>query len=256
MAQYLEYGLGGRVVIVTGAGTGIGEACAIEFAKAGANVALFGRRAEPIERVRDECIKLSSDAIALSVDVSDKDAVNAGVDKVIKKFGKVDVLVNNAGVESPYKPGEVPFDAYFDNMTPDEYLEFFKIHTLGHYLMNLAVIPSMQMNHFGRIVNVTSITAVTGAYSGPAYTASKAGANTQTMAFAKKYGRDNITVNGIMPGMIDTPMKTSSTPEEFEMVARMSTLGRVGDPIDIARVVLFFAQENLYVTGQTLTVSG
>ena len=256
MVQYLDYGFQGRAAIVTGAGTGIGASCAVELAKGGAKVALFGRRTAPIEKVREECQKYTEGAIALSVDVGDKKAVTEGVGEVLKAFGKVDILVNNAGFEAPYKPGEVPFNSYFDNLEPDEYLEFFRIHALGHYLMNLAVIPSMQENHFGRIVNVTSVTAVHAAYSGPAYTGSKAAANTQTLAFAKKYGKDNIIVNAILPGMTNTPMKTSSTPEEFAAVAKASILGRVAEPIDIARVVLFFAQENLFVTGQTLIVSG
>ena len=256
MAKYLEYGFQGRTAIVTGAGTGMGEACAVELAKGGANVALFGRRPEPIERVKEECLKHADSALALSVDVSDKEAVNLGVGKVLEKYGKVDILINNAGVESPVKYGEIPFEVFFDNLEPDEYLRFFKVHALGHYLMNLAVIPSMRLNQFGRIVNITSVTAVGGVYSSPAYTSSKAAANTQTMAFAKKYGRDNIIVNAIMPGMVNTPMKTPSPPEEFEAVARSSTLGRVGEPIDIARVAMFFAQENLFVTGQTLIVSG
>jgi len=254
MAKYLDYGFQGKVAIVTGAGTGMGESCAEELAKGGAKVALFGRRAEKIEKVKEECLKFTDGAIALSVDVSDKESVNEGVDKVIKEFGKVDILINNAGFDTAVNYGEVPFVVAFDNIEPEEYLRYFKVHTLGHYLMNLAVIPSMQKNHFGRIVNITSITAVTASYSGPAYTASKAAANTQTMAFAKKYGKDNIIVNAIMPGMTNTPMKAPSPPEEFEMVAKMSTLGRVAEPIDIARIAMFLAQEDLFITGQILPI--
>ena len=254
--KYLDYGFHGKAAIVTGAGTGMGEACAVELAKGGAKVALFGRRMEPLEKVRKECLEYTDGAIALSVDVSDKDAVEKNVSKVIDEFGKADILINNAGFDSPVKYGEIPFDVAFDNLEPDEYLRFFKVHALGHYLMNLAVIPCMKKNHFGRIVNITSVTAVVGVYGNPAYTGSKAAANCQTMAFAKKYGRDNIIVNGIMPGMVNTPMKAPSPPEEFEAVANASTLGRVGEPIDIARVAMFFAQENLFVTGQTLIVSG
>ena len=256
MKKYLDYGFQGKSAIITGAGTGIGEACALELAKGGVDVALFGRRAAPLEKVKAECLEHKVRALALSVDVSDKKAVNEGVAEVIKEFGKVDILINNAGIESPVKYGEIPFEVYFDNLEPEEYLKFFEIHVLGHYLMNLAVIPSMLKNQFGRIVNITSITATGGAYSSPAYTSSKAAANTQTMAFAKKYGKRNIIVNAIMPGMTNTPMKAPSPPEEFEMVANMSTLGRVAEPIDIARVAMFLAQEHLFLTGQVLTVTG
>jgi NAD(P)-dependent dehydrogenase (short-subunit alcohol dehydrogenase family) len=209
-----------------------------------------------VERVKEECLKYTDKAAALSVDVSDENAVKMGVLKVLDVFGRVDILINNAGVESRLKPGQTFFGDLFDALPPDEYLKFFKIHSLGHYLMNLAVIPNMQKNHFGRIVNVTSVTGVNGAYSTPGYTSSKAAAICQTKAFAKKYGRDNITVNSIAPGMVDTPMKIDATPAEHAFVAEKTPLGRVAQPIDVARVVMFFAQEHLFVTGQNLIVDG
>ena len=254
--QYLDYGLSGKAAIVTGAGTGIGAASAVELSKGGAKVALFGRRTGPLEKVRDECLKYTPDVLALSVDVSDEAAVKEGVGTVIRQFGKADILVNNAGIESRLQPGQSFFEDLFDALGPDDYLKFFKIHALGHYLMNLAVIPSMRENTFGRVVNVTSVTGVNGAYSTPGYTASKAAAICQTKAFAKRYGRYNITFNAIAPGMVDTPMKIDATPEEYQAVAGMTPLGRVAQPIDVARVVLFFAQENLFVSGQNLIVDG
>jgi 3-oxoacyl-[acyl-carrier protein] reductase len=255
MAQYLEYGLDGRGAVVTGAGTGIGASCAVELAKAGVKVALFGRRTGPIEELAAECARYTPGAVALSVDVSDKAAVTSAVQKVKAAFGGIDVLVNNAGIESAYQIGEIPFEVFFD-MEPEEYLRFFKIHTLGHYLMMQAVIPSMQEKNFGRIVNVTSVTGITAGYSTPAYTSSKAAAICQTKSFAKKYGRFNVTVNSISPGMVNTPMKANSSPEEFEMVGRMSPLGRVAEPIDIARLALFLAQEHLFVSGQYIIIDG
>ena len=256
MTDYLDYGFRNRVAIITGAGSGIGESCAVELAKGGAKVALFGRRLNMVERVKEECLSHTDEAIALSVDVSDEHSVKIGVTKVLDHFGKVDILINNAGVESRLKPGQTFFGDLFDALPPDEYLKFFRIHSLGHYLMNLAVIPNMQKNHFGRIVNVTSVTGVNGAYSTPGYTSSKAAAICQTKAFAKKYGKDNITVNSIAPGMVDTPMKIDATPEEYQFVAKKTPLGRVAQPIDVARVVMFFAQESLFVTGQNLVVDG
>lgn len=271
MAKYADYGIAGKVAIVTGAGTGIGRSCAEELAKAGAKVALFGRRMEKLEETARLCAKWtrsteSSDrereqgfamrVLAVSVDVSDPKQVKSGVEQVIRTFGQVDILINDAGIESRLKPGESFFGTLFDKLTPEEYLRFFEIHTLGHYLMCNAVIPGMRERHFGRIVNITSVTGVNGAYSTPGYTASKAGAICQTKAFAQKYGEYNITVNSISPGMVDTPMKIDATPEEYEAVKNMTPLGRVAQPIDIARVAMFFAQEELFVTGQNLIVDG
>ena len=256
MAQYKEYGFEGRTAIVTGAGTGIGEATAIELAKGGAKLALIGRRAEKIEGVKQACLQYTPDVIAISADVSDAASVKAAVDEVLRAYGKIDILVNNAGIESRLKPGETFFGDLFDKQDEETYLSFYKVHSWGHYLMNLAVIPSMQEHHFGRIVNTTSVTGIHGNYSTPGYTASKAAAICQTKAFAMKYGKDGITVNAIAPGMVNTPMKIDATPEEYAFVAGITPLGRVAEPIDMARCILFFAQENLFVTGQCMTCDG
>jgi 3-oxoacyl-[acyl-carrier protein] reductase len=257
--KYEDYGFKGRVAIVTGAGTGIGAACAEELAKGGAKVALFGRREAPLLAIREKCLAYADnegDALTLSVDVADKTAVDAGVGKVLDAYGKVDILVNNAGVDLKVVPGQSRIEEFFDSQGPEEYLDFFRIHTLGHYLMNLAAIPSMKANSFGRVVNVSSVLGIDGAYGVPAYTASKAGAITQTKAFARRYGRYGITFNAILPGMVNTPMKDDSPPEEFDQVAGITALGRVAEPIDIARAVLFFAQENLFVTGANIVADG
>jgi NAD(P)-dependent dehydrogenase (short-subunit alcohol dehydrogenase family) len=254
--QYQEYGFKDKVAIVTGGGSGVGSSCAVELAKGGAKVAVFGRRMGQLEEVRDECLKYTDGAMAVSADVGQKDQVDAAVAKVLEKFGRVDILINNAGFELRLKPGETFWDNHFDALSPEQYMKFFQTHTLGHYLMNLAVIPSMQKNHFGRIVNVTSVLGVTAIFEAPAYSASKAAAINQTKAFAKKYGRDNITFNALAPGMIDTPMKIDATPEEYVAVAEQTPLGRIAQPIDVARVALFFAQENLFVSGQNIIIDG
>lgn len=255
MSGYVEYGLDGRGAIVTGAGTGIGAACAIELAKAGAKVALFGRRIAPLEETLAECEKHAKGGFVVSLDVTDEPSVRAAVKQAADTFGRIDVLVNNAGFDSDYQPGENPFVEYYD-MEPEEYISFFRVHAYGHYTTTRACAERMIPAKFGRIVNITSVTGLTGAYSSPAYTSSKAAAILQTKAFARKYGSHNITVNSVAPGMVNTPMKRNSPPEEFAYVANITPLGRVAEPIDIARVAMFFAQENLFITGANIVVDG
>ena len=256
MAQYLEYGFDGRVAIVTGAGSGIGEAIAVELAKGGAKTVLFGRRMEKLEKVADECRRYTKDVLPLCVDVSSRESVKEGGSKGLGAYGRVEILMSNAGIESRLQPGQTFFCDLFDKQDEETYLSFYKVHAWGHYNMNLACIPSMQEHHFGRVVNTTSVTGIHGNYSTPGYTASKAAAICQTKAFAMKYGRDNITFNAIAPGMVDTPMKIDATPREYEIVASRTPLGHVASALEIARCALFFAQENLFVTGQCLTCDG
>jgi 3-oxoacyl-[acyl-carrier protein] reductase len=255
MTKYLDYNLNGKSAIVTGGGTGIGEACAIELAKGGANVAIFGRRDGPINDVLAKC-KEYSEAIAVSMDVSDEKSVSEAVAKVANDFGGVDILINNAGVDMKVEVGEMRFEKYFGTESAEDYMKYIAVNALGHYLMNNAVIPYMKKNHFGRIVNISSVLALTGFYSTPPYTASKGASLTQTKAYAQRYGRDGITVNAILPGMIDTPMKADAPPEEYEAVKNMTPLGRVGQPIDVAKLALFLCQEDLFITGEGISITG
>jgi NAD(P)-dependent dehydrogenase (short-subunit alcohol dehydrogenase family) len=254
--KYLDYGLEGRVAIVTGAGTGIGASTAVELAKGGVKLAVLGRREGPIGETKAACLNYTDEVIALSTDVSRKDEVDSAVQAVLDTFGKIDILVNNAGVEGPLEPGKTYFEDYFDTYTPEEYMRFFATNTLGHYLMNLAVLPNMIDNGYGRVVNVTSVLAIDGSYDTPAYVASKGGATTQTKAFARRYGRHGVTFNAILPGFVETPMKADAGDDERVWVKNLTPLGRIADPIDIARAILFFTQEHLFVSGQTLVVSG
>ena len=254
MAAYLEYGLEGRTAIITGAGTGIGAGTAVELAKAGAKVALFGRRLDKLEEVREQCLAYTKDVLCLSTDVADRAQVNENVGKVVKAYDKIDILVNNAGIETWLKPGETYFDDYFEYLSDDDYLSFFRTHALGHYLMNLACIPSMKEHHYGRIVNNASITGISGSFSTPAYCGSKAAAICQTKSFAHKYTRSGIYTNCIAEGMVETPLKKNATPEEYAAASERSPFGHVAQPVDIARVILFLAQENLYMSGQCIIV--
>ena len=254
MEYYKEYGLKDKVAIITGAGTGIGAATAIELAKAGAKVAIFGRRAEKLADTKQKIEEYTKDVLCCSVDVRDEASVRAAVAEVVDRFGTIHLLFNNAGIETQMEPGTSLWDDYFEKLGDEDYMNFFYTHALGHYHMNNAVIPYMKENRFGRIVNNTSICGISGTYSTPGYCASKAAAIMQTKSYGIKYAMDGITVNAIAEGFVDTPLK-EVTPEEYEMCAKMNPSGEVTKPVDIAKMVLFFLQEDLITTGQCLTLS-
>ena len=251
----VEYGIDGKVAIVTGAGSGVGRETAIQLAKIGAKVALVGRRLETVSEVEKEIKEFSNDVIALKCNVGLEDEVNETVKKVVDTFGRIDILINNAGIEADRVEGQMGGDMLMT--TPiEQYHKVLDTNLIGHYNFMKAVIPGMAERKYGRIVNVSSVTAFGGGVGTAAYVASKAGSIVQTKAFARKFGPDNITINNVAPGMIDTPMHSTTPKEMFEMVAKNSVLRKVAQPIDIARIILFLAQENLFMTGETLCDGG
>ena len=255
--KYLDYGFEGRVAIVTGAGTGIGRSCAEELAAGGAKVALFGRRMEKLEETLNLCMQYTQEVIAVSVDVSDPEGVKAAVAEVIEAFGQIDILINDAGIESRLQPGESFFGTLFDKLTPEEYIRFFEIHSLGHYLMCNAVIPYMQERHFGRIVNITSINAIRGQAGQANYAGAKAGVIGMTKSNAMEFASRGITVNAVAPGFIGTDMTTKMDDATKEKYAASIPLQRIGDPADVAKAVAFLASDDAsYITGQVLGVDG
>ena len=251
----VEYGIDGRIAIVTGAGSGVGRETAIQLAKMGAKVALVGRRMESISKVEKEIKEFSNDVIALECNVGSEEAVNATVKTVADKYGRIDILVNNAGIEADREEGQMGGDLLMTTSI-EQYHKLLDTNLIGHYNFMRACIPHMVERKYGRIVNISSVTAFNGGVGTAAYVASKAGSIVQTKSFARQFGPDNILVNCIAPGMVDTPMHDLTPKENFAFVAERTPLKRVAQPIDIARVVLFLAQENLFMTGETLVPDG
>ena len=237
-----------QVVVVTGASRGIGRAIALVFAQAGAKLALVSRTADALEAVAAEVRAVGAEALVLPTDVAVEAEVDQAIDRVVAEWGRVDVLVNNAGL--------IDFGPLHE-IEPTAWDKVMGANLTGAYLCSRAVAPVMEKNQAGRIVNITSVSAQTGGVSGGVhYTASKGGLTAMTKTLARDLAPHNITVNAISPGQIDADPELL-TPEQREKVMAMIPLGRLGEPEEIAYAALFLASPMAdYITGTTLDVNG
>ncbi len=241
-------GVEGRVALVTGASQGIGRACALVLAGAGAKVALCARNQEKLDLLAGEIAAQGGEAAAFKIDVGSEDEIKAGVQAIVARFSKIDILVNNAGVTR---------DQLVMRMKRAEWDEVLNTNLTGPFLLTRAVIGSMLKQRWGRIVNITSIFGQIGQAGQANYAASKAGLIGLTMAVAREVASRNITVNAVAPGWIDTAM-TSVLPAELkDTMLKSIPLGRVGSDLDVAQAVKFLASEEAgYITGEVLKVNG
>jgi len=237
-----------RVVFVTGASRGIGRAIALVFARAGARVALVSRTAEQLQEVADEVNELGGKALVLPTDVAVPSEVDHAVERVVAKWGRLDVLINNAGL--------IDFGP-LDQIEPAAWDRVIGANLTGAYLCSRAAAAVMERQQDGRIVNITSVSAQTGGVSGGVhYTASKGGLAAMTKTLARDLAPHGITVNAISPGQIDADPKLLS-PEQRQEVTAMIPLGRLGEPEEIAYAALFLASPMAdYITGTTIDVNG
>lgn len=236
----------GKVAIVTGAASGIGEACAHAFARAGARVAMFDRDAPALSNAA----RAIDGALPVVVDVADRTSVEHGVRDACEAFGGVDVLVNSAGIESTYT---------IEHMPQTEWDRVIEVNLRGTMLCTQAVVASMSARGGGAVVNVASIAGKRISYhGGAAYTASKAGVLGFTRHAAFEFGIRRIRVNAICPGPTLTPMiRRNATEEEIAQTRTTIPLGRWVQPSDIASVALFLAGDAAAMcTGTTIDVDG
>ncbi len=237
-----------KIAIVTGGGSGIGQSIALGLAREGCDVALCGRRLEPLQETVGRIEALGRRALALSVDVSRGEAVHGFVDEVVKVFGRVDILVNNAGVTR---------DNLLIRMTEEQWDEVLTTNLKGAFLFGKAVARPMMKQRGGSIVQISSIIGLIGNAGQCNYAASKAGLIALTQSMAKELASRNIRVNAVAPGFIVSQM-TNALPEALrtKMLGEIP-LGRFGAGEDIANAVVFLASEDAsYVTGQVLSVNG
>jgi len=241
--------LEGRVALVTGAGRGIGRAIADELAKRGADIVLADRMLEGAQQSAAEiAAQTGRQTLAVEVDVSSLESAKTMVEQAVGRFGKVDILVNNAGITRDgliMRMEEVDWDAVID------------INLKGAWNCSKAVIRAMMKARYGRIVNISSVSGLAGQAGQTNYSASKAGLIGLTKALAREVASRQITVNAVAPGFVPTAL-TVDLPEDLkEAMMKITPLGRMGKPEEIAYAVAFFASdEAAYITGQVLSVDG
>src|SRR5690242_18855128 len=241
-------GVAGHVALVTGASQGIGRACALALAESGAQLALCARNEEKLAGVVREAESKGAQAAAFRMDVSDEDSVKTAVKSAIGRFGKVDILINNAGITK---------DTLLMRMKRADWDSVIQTNLTGAFLCTQAVISSMLKQRWGRIINITSVFGQMGQVGQANYAASKAGLIGFTMAMAREVASRNITVNAVAPGYIETAM-TEALPQELKAkVNDMIPLGRGGTDMEVAHAVRFLASEEAaYITGHVLNVNG
>ena len=239
--------LEGRVAVVTGGGRGIGRAIATVLAEKGAAVSVWDLNREGAETTVAAIAEAGGKAVAITGDAAEATAVAAAASQTREALGPVTILVNNAGI-SAYEP--------FTNMTEESWDRIIRINLKGPFLVTKALVPDMLDAGWGRIINISSSSAQTGAPAMAHYAASKGGVIGMTKALAMEYAALGITVNNVPPGFIDTPLVREG-PVDVEAAAAHMPMKRAGRPEDVAYAVAYLAsQEAGYVTGQTLSPNG
>ncbi|HEV3278387.1 MAG TPA: 3-oxoacyl-[acyl-carrier-protein] reductase [Terriglobia bacterium] len=238
----------GRVALITGASQGIGRACALVLAEAGADVALGARNLDKLAGVAREVEALGRKALPVALDVANGDSAKEAIGKVLEAWHQIDVLVNNAGITR---------DNLLLRMKPADWQEVLRTNLEGAYHCMRLVLPGMVRRRAGRIINITSVVGQTGNPGQANYVASKAGLIGLTKAVAAEVASRSITVNAVSPGFVDTAMTQALPAEVRQKILNFVPLGRMGTDREIALAVKFLASDDAaYITGHVLNVNG
>jgi 3-oxoacyl-[acyl-carrier protein] reductase len=242
------FNLKDKVAIVTGASQGIGRDTALALASAGAKVGLAARNEGKLAELVNEIAAGGGSAIAVKMDVADAEQVKAGFKQVLEKFGKLDILVNNAAITR---------DGLAMRMKSEDWEAVLRTNLTGAHLCIQQALPTMMKARAGRIINITSVVAQSGNAGQANYVAAKAGLIGLTKAIAIEIASRNITVNAVAPGFIETPMTDVLPDKVKEELKTRIPLGRMGSARDVAAAIVFLASDEAgYITGHVLNVNG
>ena len=242
------FSLRDKVALVTGASQGIGRATALSLAQAGAKVAIAARNAEKLAALAQEVASAGGESLAITMDVADAAQIKTGFQQALAKFGKLDILVNNAAITR---------DTLALRMKLEDWDAVLRTNLTGAHLCIQQALGAMLKQRSGRIINITSVVAETGNAGQANYVASKSGLIGLTRAIAVEVASRSITVNAIAPGFIETPMTDPLSPDLKEKMKSMIPLGRFGADKEIASAVVFLASDEAgYITGHVLDVNG
>jgi 3-oxoacyl-[acyl-carrier protein] reductase len=242
------FSLKDKVALVTGASQGIGRDTALALAEAGAKVAVAARSEEKLATLVKDIVAAGGEAFALRMDVADADQVKAGFKQILGKFGRLDILVNNAAITR---------DGLAMRMKQDDWDAVIRTNLTGAHLCTQQALLPMMRARAGRIINIASVVAQTGNAGQANYVSAKAGLIGLTKAIAIEIASRNITVNAVAPGFVETPMTDVLSAEVKESLKTRIPLGRMGSPRDVATAIVFLASDEAgYITGHVLDVNG
>ncbi len=244
-----------KVAIITGGARGIGRAIAVRFAQEGCSTVIADLRDDDAAETLTQISRTGSEGLYARCDVSSREQARGMVDEIIRRFGRIDILVNDAAVSPPERS--------FLSITDEQWDRVLAVNLKGVFLCCQAVLPQMRSQKCGRIINVGSVGAVAPSKTIADYCVAKSGVLMLTQCLALEFAEDNICVNALLPGITRTDFHDAIRPSEipkdqyFAGLARTIPLGRVADPEDIADVALFLASDlSRYVTGDRILVSG